>query len=482
MLASAIAAAGRCSGLRDLVESTWLGLGAPACGLTQTQLEEAREYFDLLEQHEEAGDLPDFEAFEEAMSNLYAPPAADADESLQIMTIHQAKGLEFDSVILPGMGRGVRSGGNQLLRWAEVEGLDGEERLLMLAPIDAAGEEPSEIGEWLKKLAKQKDDYESLRLLYVACTRAREELHLIGHISWKFDSKTNSPVLKKPWHNSFLRHLWPEVAEEYEKHFAPLKKQLVQAIEAVFGEEEPEEVAAAEGEETYERVPTLLTRVSAAPVMPEIPDAPFGAQGLDLGASPSAAAGDEGEDEVFLRHASPEMKHAGTVVHAFLQRIGNDGIEQWGSHRIRAARPEIDGALRRLGVLDPQKRSAAADRVIDALEATLEHPEARHFFDPENTEVHNEWPITGMLGGRVVNGIIDRTFVDRDGIRWIVDYKTSAHEGSGRDEFLRRKTDLYRRQLDDYAALLAALHGCDVSSIRRALFFPLLGEIVQWQG
>ncbi|HXK06663.1 MAG TPA: hypothetical protein VMS37_29985 [Verrucomicrobiae bacterium] len=41
-------------------------------------------------------------------------------------------------------------------------------------------------------------------------------------------------------------------------------------------------------------------------------------------------------------------------------------------------------------------------------------------------------PIAGVIDDRVVNARVDRTFVDSDGTRWIIDYKTSFHEGSPR--------------------------------------------------
>jgi ATP-dependent exoDNAse (exonuclease V) beta subunit len=474
VLEAARTAAGRCSSLRDLVERTWLALGGPACGLTPTQMEEVNEYLDLLEARETGGDLSDFAAFEEAMASLYAPPAADADESLQIMTIHQAKGLEFDTVILPALGRGTRIGGKQLLRWAEFEWPDRDGRVLMLAPIEATGEDRSKAAQYLADLEKQKDTNESLRLLYVACTRAREELHLVGHTSWRYDNKAGHVVLKNPWHNSFLRHLWPLVKEEYEHHFASQARPLTREIEAAAE-------AAAQAKDAVtpcERKSTVLQRLTSDWAAPEPGRTIEAAGGVITGASPSASH--EDDDGIYLRHAAPEMKHAGTVVHAFLERMGSEGLERWDERRIRAAEPEIAAALRRLGVVDPEKQAAAVQRVVSALRATITDPKARWLFDPANTDIRNEWPVTGIVGGRVVSGVIDRTFMAPGGVRWVVDYKTSSHEGSERAQFVQKKIEFYRGQLDDYAVLLAPLLGCETSAIRRALYFPMLGHIERW--
>ena len=60
--------------------------------------------YDLLEEMDEGGVL-DVAALEDRMQSLYAHADSLADDSLQVMSIHQAKGLEFDTVIVPGLGR-----------------------------------------------------------------------------------------------------------------------------------------------------------------------------------------------------------------------------------------------------------------------------------------------------------------------------------------------------------------------------------------
>jgi ATP-dependent exoDNAse (exonuclease V) beta subunit len=85
--------------------------------------------------------------------------------------------------------------------------------------------------------------------------------------------------------------------------------------------------------------------------------------------------------------------------------------------------------------------------------------------------------LTGRLNGELVNVVIDRTLVDGDGTRWIVDYKTSSHEGTGLDEFLDREQERYRPQLERYAALMRHL---GPEKIRVGLYFPLLSAWREW--
>ena len=81
--------------------------------------------------------------------------------------------------------------------------------------------------------------------------------------------------------------------------------------------------------------------------------------------------------------------------------------------------------------------------------------------------------LTGLHEGSVVNITIDRMFIDAGGDRWIVDYKTSTHEGGERELFLAQQGERYAPQLQRYAAIAAAMWP---EPIRLALYFPLLAE------
>jgi ATP-dependent exoDNAse (exonuclease V) beta subunit len=76
-----------------------------------------------------------------------------------------------------------------------------------------------------------------------------------------------------------------------------------------------------------------------------------------------------------------------------------------------------------------------------------------------------------------VSIVIDRTFVDESGVRWIVDYKTSAHEGADLEAFLDNERERYRPQLERYANLLRPL---GAEPIRLGLYFPLLSAWREW--
>jgi ATP-dependent exoDNAse (exonuclease V) beta subunit len=69
--------------------------------------------------------------------------------------------------------------------------------------------------------------------------------------------------------------------------------------------------------------------------------------------------------------------------------------------------------------------------------------------------------------------VIDRTFVDAEGIRWIIDYKSSAHEGGGLEDFIDSEVERYAPQLANYRNAMQLLE--PERTVRTALYFPLLG-------
>jgi ATP-dependent exoDNAse (exonuclease V) beta subunit len=204
-------AARRRGPLARWIEGAWLALGGPACARDSTDLEDARVFFKLLEALEEGGDLPALEALAERVAKLYALPDAGADAArVQLMTIHKAKGLQFDTVILPGLGYPPRRDDPKLLLWLERPRGHAQPDLL-LAPIREAAAAEDRIYEYVKALEFAKEEHEAARLLYVATTRARSRLHLVGQVDWKEERAA------KPKSRSLLEHLWPVVSNEFER-------------------------------------------------------------------------------------------------------------------------------------------------------------------------------------------------------------------------------------------------------------------------
>jgi ATP-dependent exoDNAse (exonuclease V) beta subunit len=158
----------------------------------------------------------------------------------------------------------------------------------------------------------------------------------------------------------------------------------------------------------------------------------------------------------------------GTVVHEALEKFGRTALPDVA--RLPALRTRIESRLQALGVEGEAAREGA-ERALSALRATLTDSRGRWLFDPSHRDAHSELELTGVRGGQIVNAIIDRTFVDAHGVRWVVDFKTSPHEGGNLEAFLDEEARRYEGQLRRYAHLARELGR---ETVRAGLYYPLL--------
>jgi ATP-dependent exoDNAse (exonuclease V) beta subunit len=410
--------------LRDRVEGVWLALGGPACVDNATDLEDAEIYLDELESLEHAGEVEDLCALDESLHQLYALPELEAtDEDLQIMTIHKAKGLEFGTVIVPGLDKGPGRADTPLFLWKETVGG------LLLAPIKETGSSDDRAYRYLRNLEAAAEDTEAARLLYVAATRAENRLHLLA--CTKCD---DNGELKPPAARSLLARAWP-VAHA---HYAAMV---------------PEQLAM-----DFMRAPrqpfTSLTRlaVNLERIVPPEP--------VRWKAPPQGRE----EEQIEFSWAGETARHVGSVVHRWLQRIAEDELRGWDAKRIQVLRPHFARELARRGV--PTADAArSADLVAGALANCLSDERGRWLLGP-HPEARNEYRLRTLAQGQLRTYIIDRLFRTQDNVEWVVDYKTSRHEGADVEAFLDRERDRYTPQLRLYGALR--------KGSRQGLYFPVL--------
>ena len=161
-------------------------------------------------EREQSGEWAGVDDLGPLVSRLFAASDTDAGEAVQVMTIHRAKGLEFDAVILPSLGRAPRRDDERLLNYVEWPDERGGAQLL-LAPIRAPeSDEPSPLGAWIRSLQASRRERERVRLLYVAATRARAALYLLGSL----DANARGG-LPAPRAGSLLASLWPAVGPAF---------------------------------------------------------------------------------------------------------------------------------------------------------------------------------------------------------------------------------------------------------------------------
>jgi ATP-dependent exoDNAse (exonuclease V) beta subunit len=159
-------------------------------------------------------------------------------------------------------------------------------------------------------------------------------------------------------------------------------------------------------------------------------------------------------------------RHIGIVTHRWLQRIAQDGLGRWDAKSVAALAPAVAADLARRGI-PPSEAAEARERVLQALRSTLDDARGRWVLG-EHREARSEYRIVvaSPTGTRLI--VIDRTFVDDEGRRWIVDYKTGRHEGGDPEAFLDREMERYAPQLALYAAAFAG------ERVAVGLYFPLM--------
>jgi ATP-dependent helicase/nuclease subunit A len=436
ILGQAIADRARGS-LRERVEGVWLALGGPACVASATDLEDAEIYLDELESLERAGELEDLAALDESLRQLYALPDLEAtDDDLQIMTIHKAKGLEFGTVIVPGLDKGPGRSDTPLFLWRElavgppVKGGGEPQRAggVLLAPMRESGAEEDLAYRYLRNLEVEAEDLEAARLLYVAATRAENRLHLLACTKCEDDGSPRAPAPR-----SLLARAWP-VAEAHYASMVPeqLAMDFMHAPRAPF---------------------TTLTRlaldVESVPVPPRA-HWPAPAERLT-------------EERIEFSWAGETARHVGTVVHRWLQRMAEDQLGGWDAARISSLEKSFRRDLQRRGVA-PAELQRSVESVALALKNSILDERGKWILGP-HALARSEYRMRVRAPDGPRTYVMDRVFRDRDGRLWVVDFKTSRHEGAEVEAFLDRERERYAAQLEAYAA---ALGGAS-----RGLYFPL---------
>ncbi len=443
-LTPALEGAERALPLWQRLDRAWLRLGGPAACAEERDLLDAQEFIQALAA-DPASETLAGNAFDEFAGELYAAPSAAAG-AVEILTMHGAKGLEWDLVIVPGIGRQARGDREPLLNWLELPG-SGAGTELLLAPISVSGARTTgTLAGYIKVLRRERGQLERARLLYVAATRAIHELHWFGAAPADADGDP-APRASTP-----LALLWPSVGAHFQQAAANATA-AVGTGDAGIG-----------------------NALAATPVL-SLPS-PRGWQlpaNWNPPALPAAVAVER--LQLSLRETASEPEYlwvgmaaraVGTIVHAELQRLAQ-----------LASLPDVPDLaatdylswLAELGV-EPAERGAAAERIVAALAATLRDARGRWLLDATHAAAYSELRLSGLHEGRIVNVIVDRLLVEADGGRWIIDYKTSSHEGGDLEGFLAQEEARYRPQLQRYVQLARAR---SPGTVRAALYFPLLG-------
>lgn len=449
-LATAFERRGRI-GIRQNVEAAWLCLGGPAT-VDASDLDDCQRYFDLLDEMT-TNQIPITAAsLATAGKNLWARGGADAQ--VQLLTIHKAKGLEFDHLFLPRLNGLSRGADKTLLRWRKLP------KQLLIAPLPSSTETDEAFYSYLGALEKTHTHNELGRLLYVACTRARKSLHLFGSVH----EGNNQSV--KPSSNSLLALLWHAVEDKY--------------IEALAADHEHAGDASDAGEEnkTDSFQSQALQKIPIEWQPPALP------KNIAFTSDDALNKSDASEETIEFSWATETARIAGVVIHQILQQVDIVGWQKW-SRGVADEKQKTywRNALMENGIYG-QHLEIALVRVTDAIEKTRCDPRAEWLFSSEHRDIKTEWPLSGIVDGKVTHIRVDRSFIDKNGVRWIIDFKSGRHEGGDLEVFLNQEQQRHHQQMSTYAAVVGQLisHNSQPGNIQLGLYFPALCGWREWAG
>jgi ATP-dependent helicase/nuclease subunit A len=447
------------------IERTWRTLGGPAC-IDAAEYENVQVFFTMLDAIAPDGIEILSGGFEAELQRLFAQPDPTVSErcGVQLMTIHKAKGLGFDVVIVPSLERGSAKDSQPLICSLERLSPHSGKDEFLVAPIGLRGEETHPLYQWVQRQRRIRFDEERKRLFYVACTRARRELHLLG------TATVTKSGLQPGATESLLNSAWP-------------------ALETAFAD------AWMQQEKTPDNVIPFLSPATEQITVAAAaePLHPLTLRRLPSGAAPrprhknvfTAGAGSAGlsDEPPYRRPEGSRMARlAGETVHTLLQRLGPQLV---------APRPDVDlirnyaAALLRAAALSGESLRIATETAMKMLLACAADPVCRWILSP-HPEAQSEASWTGLAGGTLRTLRADRIFrsgaePEQDGADclWVIDYKTSTEQPEDREAFLQREHRIYAPQLQAYGHAMRMVYGKE-NPLRLGLYYPQIAVLDWW--
>jgi ATP-dependent exoDNAse (exonuclease V) beta subunit len=446
-----------------LIKETWLALDMPQALSDSSQIQNVEAFWQMLARLEQSKTGLTQLELDKTLQDLFSLPD-DSPEShhIELMSIHKSKGLEFDFVFLPELNKSAMNDDKELVSWLyfQQEGV----RQVVFAPMAQRGKKAAEqdtsLVSFLQGFEKEKHAHELDRLFYVACTRAKQNLFLYANITvTEKNFQQDKPATVKE--DSLFNCIWH------------LQQEMVQPLlqNLLF-----------ESKDIAEKEPVFLVKRLAENDSNRFANFPkqevkkyshLNSQNSILQSVPS-------EQNLMVTEV-------GNLVHAFLEVWGLNGLpEQLSKDQLGIIKQQLMSKS-----LVGESLVEAEKRVIKSLSQAIKNPKIVWALSAERKQASCELELTsrGMVFDDAETSspqqqvlqqhIVDRTFVDDNNVRWIVDYKTSYWDESFKQtktEFITEQVAKYQPQLARYGSLLKTLDGREQCWI---LYFSYLDEWVE---
>ncbi len=434
--------------LSVVVDKLWLSLGGP-CTIDDNQEKDVRVFFSLIRKLESEDTKLSSTQINKACEKLFAEQSSKDRNPVNIMSIHKAKGLEFDHVFIPSLDKRGRNDDKSLINWNIHKNQQGNPFLLLapLQPKHIEDDKPS-LYKYLEFLMKQQERNENIRLLYVACTRPKQSLHLYGQVKKSKDAEDDQS-LSQPTSGSLLSLLWPSLKKEEINYLLPETNAPKFSNAAVI--EESHGLKRIHHE--WKNI-TLLNPEKANIEKKSI----------------------NNENTVAHIFAAPQLSAVtGTIVHLALQQLtsvpkASRNLAALFNTLFQNQSKFWQQQIRKEGLHNEKDIQQVMENCSSLLQNAFSDKENHWIFDNELDDSQCEQSLFYQSDENIFEKIIvDRSFI-KEGHRWIIDYKTSspAKEQTISD-FLEQESKQYREQLERYGKAYKQLENLPQ---QLSLYFP----------
>jgi len=378
-----------------------------------------------------------------------ARPRAGFEDAVAVITIHKAKGLEFDTVFLPGLHKRGRSGSSVD---ASVSQVEPDERAQATWEWEFDGYCSLGVAEQRRRRS-EREGAERVRLLYVAMTRAKRRLILLGNwpdpVERKEVEQARSALDLLAWRQAGL----PELGQTMEELVASEKTSLVEdGIRWRFPALDRESVGEGANDEGNFEFELRSVEQSAA-LLRQQRAAASAHMARSIGAAPSQLAHEafEGAGPVRFetRNGASTAMAIGSVIHALLEAFDFTKNVDTAFHAQRERISEL--IQRELGMsADQEDYASACARTLALWDGFGQGPLFARFCEIGGMPHARELPIllppeansdegpVGFIGGK-----IDLFYRDASGAFAVVDYKTDRLDS---ELEIRERAERYRLQ------------------------------------
>lgn len=447
--------------LRRLVEACWSLLRGSLIVQKEEELACVAQFLRLLGEHESGSRLKNLDEFQQRVMQAFVPPPADSsDEGIHILTMHKAKGLEFDHVIIPGLASTPRSDDKDLIQWHERLNSEGESRLF-IAALSRTGKDDDPLYKLIRHERQQKNLLENTRLMYIAITRARKSVSLLATLSANNKGEAN------PGANTLLSRIWRELQnlDDDSLNRVELSEALSQNPLRSDGTVQASELSYLSH--------TAITRLKEAISLTAAEESLLKTQLESL----NEETGEGAETQVQSSDSTPAAAALiGTLIHESLETYVT-------TMQGDARKPPLDvleayWRMRLSRELDSESELAeAVSMVRDAVARSIEDDIDSWIFDHSLKESSCEISISQKTAFGDRKFIVDRSFIDQDDTRWIIDYKTaSPGVDQNLEDFISSQSEQHMQQLQNYKSLFEAM---ETRPVKIALFFTSIPRLVE---